>query len=56
MTCPRCGSSATVTVEIPGVYDGGLYRSCFACGHAWHRWPEGDWRRERANRYVRSDQ
>ena len=30
----------TVMVEIPGVYDGGLFYRCPDCGRAWHRWPE----------------
>ena len=41
-----------IGVEIPGVYDGELYFACPDCGGRWHRWPEGDWRRTAAERYV----
>lgn len=42
----------TIMVEIPGIYDGGLFHQCPDCGYRWHRWPEGDWRHERAESYV----
>lgn len=41
-----------IGVEIPGVYDGILFWTCPDCGGAWHRFPEGDYRRERAEKYV----
>ena len=28
----------SIMVEIPGVYDGGLFWMCPDCGGAWHRW------------------
>lgn len=37
-----------ILVEIWGVYDGGLFYRCPDCEGTWHRWPEGDWRREKA--------
>lgn len=45
----------TITVEIRGVYDGGLYHRCPDCGGAWHRWPEGHYLREKAEQYVRRE-
>ncbi len=66
-TCPHCDAdlrgapipdrpgefySRTIMVEVQGVYDGGLYLLCPDCGGTWHRWPEGDWRHERAKAYV----
>lgn len=50
--CPSCGSADVACIEVPAFYDGGLYWLCDACGARWHRWPEGDWRRERAELYV----
>lgn len=58
--CPACraqlayggGFTRAAMVEVPGVYDGGLYWMCPACGHAWHRWPVGHRLRERAAPYV----
>lgn len=38
--CPACGSTDGNTRcghEVQGVYDGTLYWSCGACGHAWPR-------------------
>lgn len=46
-------------VEIPGVYDGGLYYLCERPHRlrgtmwAWHRWPRGAWQRNRAEPYVK---
>lgn len=33
--------SRAILVEVPGVYDGGLYWQCGYedCGHCWQRWP-----------------
>lgn len=42
----------TIMIEIPGVYDGGLYFQCPNCGHRWHRWPEGHHLRAKAEPYV----
>lgn len=41
-----------IMVEIRGVYDGGLFYQCPDCGGRWHRWPEGHYLRERAERYI----
>lgn len=65
--CPACGAdlvhvvrgtqySRATSVEIRGVYDGGLFyahtRQSGGCGAAWHRWPEGHHLRERAEPYL----
>lgn len=52
--CPECGleRSKVVLVEVWGLYDGGLYFQCPACGYAWHRWPEGDRLHAKAAGYV----
>ena len=44
--------SRVVGVEVRGVYDGVLYWQCPDCGHKWHRWPVGDYRRDRAAMYL----
>lgn len=41
-----------IMIEVPGEYDGGLYYRCMQCGKRWHRWREGDWRHEKAKKYV----
>lgn len=46
--------SRRVGAVKPGVYDGVLYWICPDCGHTWHRWPEGDYRRARAEPFVAS--
>jgi hypothetical protein len=49
--------SRATSVEIRGVYDGGLFyahtRESGGCGFAWHRWPEGYGLRSRAEPYLR---
>lgn len=44
--------SRLIGVEVQGIYDGILYWQCPDCGGRWHRFPEGDPLRERAERYV----
>lgn len=44
----------TILVEIPGVYDGGLFYACPSCGGAWHRWPEDHYLYKRADIHVRA--
>lgn len=62
-TCPHCRAdlayevdgktySRGIGVEIQGVYDGVLFWRCPDCGHDWHRWPEGDSLRARAEQYM----
>lgn len=67
-TCPHCGTDlretwtytdgtertgwSTIGVEIPGVYDGVCYWLCPDCDQWWHRFPEGDQRRERVNQLL----
>mgnify|MGYP001608873013 FL=1 len=48
--CPSCGSTVHTGVEVQGVYDGALYWVC-GFGHRYHRWPDGDWRREKAEEH-----
>ena len=51
-----CDPRHEVTVEIPGVYDGGLFFECWrpdgGCGARWHRLPPGHPLRMRAEPYV----
>lgn len=42
----------TIGVNIRGVYDGALYWQCPDCGGKWHRFPEGNPYRQRAEEYV----
>lgn len=49
-TCEEC-STDLVIVEVRGIYDGGLFFECMACGHRQHRWPEGHYLRARAESY-----
>ncbi len=65
--CPACGEDLTyvvagrtysraTSVEILGVYDGGLFYAHRTeddrCGRAWHRWPEGSDLRVKAEPYL----
>lgn len=45
-----CPPEATIGCEVIGVWDGLVYWHCEACGRAWHRFPAGDYRRERLER------
>jgi hypothetical protein len=47
-----CDESATVMVQVRGVYDGGLFFECRGCGRAWHRWEAGSSLWQRAVPYV----
>lgn len=40
-----------IMVEVPGVYDGGLYFACPFCGGTWHRWTS-EVMRQRAERFI----
>ncbi len=48
--------SNKTSVEIPGVYDGGLFYADVShrdgCGKAWHRWHKGHPLREKAQPYI----
>jgi Zn-finger nucleic acid-binding protein len=56
--CPHCGADLGVNhrwaigIEIRGVYDGTLFYQCPSCGGRWHRFPEGDRLRARAEPFV----
>lgn len=65
--CPGCSEdlyhtvrgtrySRATSVEMRGVYDGGLFyahtRQSGGCGRAWHRWPEGHPLRQKAEPYL----
>lgn len=39
--CVKCNNAFPWIVEVRGVYDGGLYWECPACGHMWPRFREG---------------
>jgi formate dehydrogenase maturation protein FdhE len=41
-----------VGVQQRGVYDGVLYFQCSVCQRRWHRFPEGDYLRTKAEPYV----
>lgn len=43
--------SRTIMVEIPEVYDGGLYYMCPDCNGAWHRWTNPRMR-DKAQKYI----
>ena len=48
-----CCSTEPLGHEVRGVYDGVLFWSCTACGHAWNRWEGGfGFRYDRAQSYV----
>lgn len=42
----------TIGINIRGVYDGVLFWKCPDCGGEWHRWPEGDFRRAKAEQFM----
>lgn len=42
----------SISVEVPKVYDGGLYVQCPDCEGTWHRWPEGHPLRAKAKTYI----
>lgn len=48
--------SRAASIEVSGVYDGGLFYAHVpqtgGCGFAWHRWPEGNYLRQKADRYL----
>lgn len=46
----------SICVEIPVLYDGGLYNKCPDCGHTWHRWPEGYRQRAVAQPFIDDEQ
>lgn len=41
-----------IMIEIPEVYDGGLYFQCKDCGGAWHRWDENAWQHAKAEPFI----
>lgn len=41
-----------VMIEVLGVYDGALYWECRSCNARGHRFEAGDWRHEKARKYV----
>jgi len=52
----RTWYSKATSVEIWGVYDGGLFSAhttqSGGCGFAWHRWPKGHHLRAKAEPYL----
>src|SRR5678815_2706952 len=42
-----------ILIEIPEIYDGGLFYMCPDCSGRWHRWPEDHHLYEKADPYVR---
>jgi len=63
--CPSCKAdlsyvvdgntySKIISVEIRGVYDGGLFYLCPVCDVAWHRWQRMHYLWEKADPYVRA--
>jgi hypothetical protein len=49
---PKCCGEPMVLVEIQGVYDGGLFWECAACGKQKHRFPTSHPLRIKAERYM----
>ena len=45
---------STIGVQIRGVYDGVLFWQCPKCSGRWHRWPEGHFLRERAEKHIKA--
>ena len=41
-----------ILMEIRGVYDGGLFWMCPDCGCRWHRWPEGHYLHDLAEKHI----
>ena len=49
--CPNdCNKDQLIGVEVRGLYDGVCYWTCRKCGARWHRFPAGDYRRERVEK------
>lgn len=48
VTPDTCCGQLMAAVEIRDVYDGALWLECVSCHMRLHRWPEGDWRRAKA--------
>lgn len=51
--CPHCDAdlryvhngeayTRAISVEVRGVYDGGLFYQCPECDECWHRWTDED--------------
>lgn len=54
--CPKCAAGiarSVIGVEVRRIYDGVLYWKCPDCGHPFHRWPQGDRLRAKAEEFVR---
>ena len=51
--CKECGAGRDhiAGVEVRGIYDGVCYWACISCNAKWHRFEEGDRRRERVESY-----
>lgn len=50
--CAECGNPDYYMVEVPGVYDGGLYFWCPVCNHKWHRFEPHHYLWHKADPYV----
>lgn len=51
--CPDCSETKDIVmVEIQGVYDGALYCHCQQCNTNWHRFPEGNYIHDKAERWA----
>lgn len=46
----KCCDVEMTYVEVPGVWDGALYLHCETCKRWRHRFPPGDYRRERGHK------
>ncbi len=53
--CPKCDCPGYVMVEVPGVYDGGLFYECVNCHHRWHRFEPHHYLYTRAEPYVNGE-
>lgn len=53
--CPDCTETKNIVlVEVQGIYDGALYFQCQHCPTAWHRFPKGDYIREKAEAWLKN--
>lgn len=53
LACPKCHAAEPVAgIVVRGLYDGVLFWECLEDGTRWHRWPEGHYLRERAEKAI----
>lgn len=50
--CPQCKHTSIIGVEVSEEWDGVLYWQCESCRFAWQRFSKGDFRHQRAAKYL----